>query len=197
MPTPSSNQPPDPPTPSSGASSTCPDDMQGASHSAWRRTRSHDSGDGGIALDHNRDVRDLPVTSGTRGLSAIDPVIVRNHTGSSDDLHLAVDEQTSIESSSRATTMSPAPRASTSAHTSPFPLPIDDEHSSVTKPDGETLICSPSTTSHRNEITLDAIRLRLREANKRAGADCVTASRIEDPLPSLPIGPGYSNTRVS
>ncbi|PNY24788.1 Glucose-induced degradation protein 4 [Tolypocladium capitatum] len=130
MPTPSSNQPPDPPSPSPYTFSTCPDDVQ---HSPRPARQAH------VATRPEPDSIQLRPELSLNGPSP-PPFESR---ASRDEHHpgpesLVLDSQTSVEPSSRATTVSPGPQSSVTGVTSPTPSGPDNDiaKSQEAGPDG-------------------------------------------------------------
>lgn len=107
MPTPSSNQPSQPPSPQ--GFSSCPDDIQSPPRLGWQMGRDDETSD-----QHDTDMTrsDDPHT----GLAVEHPPR-RIESGPEDSL--LAEERTTIEPSSRATTMSPQPQSSVTSGTSP------------------------------------------------------------------------------
>lgn len=201
MPTPSPNQPPNPPSPSSISTSTCPDDVQAATTRSSRRwppqTRSsHD-------VDMNVQSED-EATAGAASTSHGAPSLESSHIEDPESTgaeRLLVDEQTSVEPSSRGTTMSPAPRSTATARTSPVPPPLEDDS---TKPIASTVDApmpsigrAQSTSSRRRTLTPDLARHASVGPSKHDVQAISADPRVDDFIPSLPMGSGYSGSRVS
>jgi hypothetical protein len=109
MPTPSSNQPPGPPSPPAHSFSTCPDDIQQPSRSSW-------SAESDVS-QHPAEHSDMGIQPDTPSAPAVGEVSIDGELplqGSA-----IVEDSASVELSSRATTMSPRPQSSATAVTSP------------------------------------------------------------------------------
>lgn len=113
---------------------------------------------------------------------------------------LLVDEQTSVEPSSRATTMSPAPRSTATARTSPVPLSVDDESTKHIAPTIDAPVPSisraQSSGSRRRTVTPDMVRHASLGSNTHSAPPSTTESQVDDSIPSLPMGSGYSSSRA-
>jgi len=199
MPTPSPNEPPNPPSPPSLSSSSCPDDVQAATTRQSRRhphARHHD-------VDTN--VQQSPDESYAPAMSSRPPAIgsgaIDDSESTSVERIVVVDEPTSLGSSSRGTTMSPAPRSTTTARTSPLPAPTDDESTktidSVADESTPSISRGHSVSSRRRTVTPDTLRRALPGPSVHHRPSSPADSRVDDCLPSLPMGPGYSSSRVS
>lgn len=111
MPTPASNPPLDPTPPPSYSFSTCPDDIQHSSHSSQPTRDEMTPG-----LESTPERR----SQSPRGASSLDSDSQPSRRVMREESLLA-DDRISAEPSSRATTVSPRPRSSATAATSPPP----------------------------------------------------------------------------
>ncbi|KJZ73264.1 hypothetical protein HIM_07268 [Hirsutella minnesotensis 3608] len=121
MPTPSSNQPPDPMLSAPFNFSTCPDDIQ-------YPARSSDNIDPATSSDDDRiEVRPDSSLSSTSPPARNAQVANREQYTASPDVY-APGRQASIGPSSRATTVSPGPQSTVTGMTSPLPSGLDNEN---------------------------------------------------------------------
>ncbi|KAH8177757.1 vacuolar import and degradation protein [Sarocladium implicatum] len=194
MPTPSPNQPPNPPSPPANSSSTCPDDVQTASRPSRRRIQSHTNHDVNMSLrTSNETDQHAPTDAASpRGGLLDEAGSVRT------DRLLLVDEQTSIEPSSRGTTMSPAPRSIATARTSPVPPSIEDEAPKQLHVDAplSSMSREQSASLCQRNATPDATRHTSMGSANHCRPGNSDELRIEDSMPSSPMGSGYSSSRV-
>lgn len=117
MPTPSSDGPSGPPSP---GFSTCPEDHQNPSRSEW---------DAGAADREDRTSdTDMEERDGSPASMAVEEPPGRGgSSGSGAEQIIIVEERTTVEPSSRATTMSPRPQSSITAGTSPASTASDTD----------------------------------------------------------------------
>ena len=198
MPTPSPNQPPNPPSPPSISSSTCPDDVQAASRPNRQRSQPHTSHDVNMSPRMSTEAAQDTTTRSIQASISTETQVDETASDRTDRLML-VDEQTSIEPSSRGTTMSPAPHSIATARTSPIAPSIDDEMPK------QILVDAPVSTISREHSASLRRRAGTPEATRQTAVGTINRSRpatyeeprVEDSIPSLTMGSGYSSSRVS
>lgn len=192
MPTPSSDQSPDPPSPQSHAFATCPDDLQTPPRTSWQTAA------GGAAAQSQH--TDMEVHNESAAAMAVDDSVARAGTsGPMMEESVMVDERTTVAPSSRATTMSPLPQSSITSGSSPASFGLDtDVAKNVNEANGDSL--SRATTG-QSEATCDVSSGRrspeqARNAPSR-GVDNLETSVPYDDLYAPSMGPDYPSMRVS
>lgn len=186
MPTPSSNPPPDPSSPPPYNFSTCPDDVQ---HSPRPARQTH------VATLPEPDGIQVRPESSLDGPSSppFESQDSRNeqHPGPES---LVLDGQTSVEPSSRATTISPGPQSSATGVTSPAPSGPDTDNakSQETGPDGPVSQIPPAAS--RQSPGGHSTSSLSRDFDSQ---DLAMDGDEADPSCSPSMGSDYSTMRVS
>jgi hypothetical protein len=179
MPTPSSNQPVEAPSPRSYSFSTCPDDVQSQPHPAWQASNE----------DQTR-ADDVGIQSDT-----IDALTA---PGCPTDDTIMYDGRPSNEISSRSTTMSPRPQTATTTVTTPLHEESGPETKGRDAETGNQLSrdLSDSTQRASEPQPTPCESLRKRESPNEV-SECIDFDAQEDELWSPSMGPDYSCIRVS
>ncbi|KAF7562040.1 hypothetical protein G7046_g2085 [Stylonectria norvegica] len=189
MPTPSSNQPPDPSSPRSHSFSTCPDDTQ--QHPARTSWQSHDA---------VRDHVDMEVqhAASTERVAAPEDHAPASLQGPASEDAVTYDGRPSDEPSSRATTMSPRPQSSATAVTSPIPSSSDADVSKVQEAEIGSQLSRETSNSTRNCPESDILHHAQPrdDTSLSRGVQSLDADAQEDELWSPSMGPSYSSMRA-
>jgi hypothetical protein len=178
MPTPSSNQPVEAPSPRSYSFSTCPDDVQSQPHPAWQASNE----------DQTR-ADDVGIQSDT-----IDALTA---PGCPTDDTIMYDGRPSNEISSRSTTMSPRPQTATTTVTTPLHEESGPETKGRDAETGNQLSrdLSDSTQRASEPQPTPCESLRKRESPNEV-SECIDFDAQEDELWSPSMGPDYSCIRT-
>lgn len=193
MPTPSSDQPPDPPSPHSHGFSTCPDELQNTSSQEWEDVTNRDA-----SRSHEIHVQDpgQPLAS----VGFVESISAGSGNTSSPRTREPIvtsEDRASLDPSSRATTMSPRPHSSATAGTSPASETVVDELNKRTQVDDHIVLSRVAAEQARSGFGLSGRRSPDHARNATSQGTEIASASLDDELYGPSMGSQFPSMRVS
>lgn len=193
MPTPSSDQPPSPPTPPSHVFPTCPDDLQtSAAHECEEGADIESNSRYGLRVENRAQSPALIESAQT-----VHGGDNSNSSPRTRDSTIAQEGRASLGPSSRATTMSPRPHSVATAGTSPLPDAVCDEVNKTAHCPDDVAPSRATADPSQPGAASSGRRSPDQARNVAAQAAEVASASSEDELYGPSMGSHFPSARVS